>query len=548
MYTPGTLVRSRSREWVVLPESEDDFLIVRPLGGTDNEIAGIDTRLEAVEPATFALPDPTQLGDHRSCRILRDAIRLGFRSSAGPFRSLGKIAVQPRAYQYVPLLMALRQETVRLLIADDVGIGKTVEALMIAKELLERGEVHRMAVLCPPHLAEQWKKELFDKFHINAELILASTARRLDKYCGNRSVFDVFPFVVVSLDYIKSENRRDEFIRSCPELVIVDEAHTCTALGVQGNKGTRQQRHEVIRKLAANQDRHMLFVTATPHSGNEQGFRSLLQLLNADFEKLPDDLSGDENRKNRENLAKHFVQRRRKDIEEYLANDAAFPTRLEREETYKLEKSDYRQLFERLLDYARGVVRSSEGSRAATNRYSDQQHHTGHCSRVPRENLARVSDELLHASAVNEFGSWETALQYAGVSTHDVGRCRDLTPERIKFRLRRLCATGYDLGAMVNRSRDRALYDATIRHFGSWREALTAAGINLANVTRHRPKNLDRDAMLLWIRNRKEAGQSITFSEVCLENRDYALAIKREFRSWARALKAAFPATESSAD
>jgi superfamily II DNA or RNA helicase len=257
--------------------------------------------------------------------------------------------------------MALRQETVRLLIADDVGIGKTVEALMIAKELLERGEVHRMAVLCPPHLAEQWKTELFDKFHINAELILASTARRLDKYCGNRSVFDVFPFVVVSLDYIKSENRRDEFIRSCPELVIVDEAHTCTALGVQGNKGTRQQRHEVIRKLAANQDRHMLFVTATPHSGNEQGFRSLLQLLNADFEHLPDDLSGDGNRKNRENLAKHFVQRRRKDIEEYLANDAAFPTRLEREETYKLEKSEYRQLFERLLDYARGVVRSSEG-------------------------------------------------------------------------------------------------------------------------------------------------------------------------------------------
>ena len=164
------------------------------------------------------------------------------------------------------------------------------------------------------------------------------------------------------------------------------------------------------------------------------------------------------------------------------------------------------------------------------------------------EESIQASDELLHASAVNEFGSWETALQYAGVSAHDVGRCRDLTPERIKFRLRRLCATGYDLGAMVNRSRDRALYDATIRHFGSWREALTEAGINLANVTRHKPKNLDRDAMLLWIRNRKEAGQSFTFSEVCFENRDYALAIKREFGSWARALKAAFPAAESSAD
>jgi hypothetical protein len=131
-----------------------------------------------------------------------------------------------------------------------------------------------------------------------------------------------------------------------------------------------------------------------------------------------------------------------------------------------------------------------------------------------------------------------------GDSAHDVGRCRDLTPERLQFRLRRLSATRYNLGAWVNRSRDRTLYDATIRHFGSWREALTETGINLANVTRHRPKNLDRDAMLLWIRNRKEAGQSITCSEACFENRDYALAIKREFRSWARALQAAFPTSD----
>jgi hypothetical protein len=119
-----------------------------------------------------------------------------------------------------------------------------------------------------------------------------------------------------------------------------------------------------------------------------------------------------------------------------------------------------------------------------------------------------------------------------------------LTPERIKQQLRRLCTTGYDLGAKVNRSRDRALYDAAVRHFGSWREALTTAGINMANVTHRRPKHLDRDTMLLWIRSRKEADQSFTFSEVCLENRDYALAIKREFGSWARALEEAFPTSD----
>ena len=138
-FSVGSLVRVRDREWVVLPGSDAELLLVRPLGGTDAEATGILSSLELVEPATFALPDPTQPGDYRSARLLRDALRLGFRSSAGPFRSFGHIAVEPRPYQLVPLLMALRQDPVRLLIADDVGIGKTVEAGLIARELLDQG-------------------------------------------------------------------------------------------------------------------------------------------------------------------------------------------------------------------------------------------------------------------------------------------------------------------------------------------------------------------------------------------------------------------------
>lgn len=362
-FNVGTLVTARNREWVVLPESQDDFLVVRPLGGTDAEVAGIDTNLETVKPARFDLPDPNRLGDFQSCRLLRDAIRLGFRSSAGPFRSFGKIAVEPRPYQFVPLLMALKLDPIRILIADDVGIGKTVEALLIARELLDRAEVQRLAVLCPPHLAEQWQEELRDKFHIDAELVLSSTAKRLDRHCGNRSVFDVFPHVVVSLDYIKSDNRRADFVRACPELVIVDEAHTCTSLAQPGRGSARQQRHEVVKALAADPTRHILLVTATPHSGNEEGFRSLLGLLNPDFAGLPTDLSGDQNRKQREQLARHFVQRRRGDIESYLKTDTAFPQRkeLQPEPTYQLGNSDYRKLFDRLIAYAREVIHESEG-------------------------------------------------------------------------------------------------------------------------------------------------------------------------------------------
>jgi SNF2 family DNA or RNA helicase len=73
---------------------------------------------------------------------------------------LGKLSVYPRPYQLVPLLMALRLPTVRMLIADDVGIGKTVEAGLITRELLDRQEIHRTVVLCPPQLCQQWQKEL----------------------------------------------------------------------------------------------------------------------------------------------------------------------------------------------------------------------------------------------------------------------------------------------------------------------------------------------------------------------------------------------------
>ena len=135
-YAVGSLVAARGREWVVLPDSTDDFLVLRPLGGTDDDVAGVLPAIEPVAPASFPPPTPDDLGDDASARLLRSALRIGFRSSAGPFRSLGNIAVEPRAYQLVPLLMALRQETVRLLIADDVGIGKTVEAGLVATELL----------------------------------------------------------------------------------------------------------------------------------------------------------------------------------------------------------------------------------------------------------------------------------------------------------------------------------------------------------------------------------------------------------------------------
>lgn len=360
-FSVGSLVRCRGREWVVLPESDEksDLLVLRPLGASDDEVVGVYTPLETVEPAEFAMPDPAKgLGDHRSCVLLRDAVRLSFRSGAGPFRCLARLNVEPRSYQFVPLLMALRQDPVRLLVADDVGVGKTVESLLIARELLDRGEIRRIAVLCPPPLAEQWQRAMTGQFHIDAECVLPGTAARLERSCGlGESLFDRYPFVIVSTDYIKSDRRRFEFLRAAPEFIIVDEAHTCAPGG-----RASQQRNELLKALSQDDTRHLVLVTATPHSGKEEAFRALLGLLDPSLEELPQDLSGDRNRRHRESLAKHLVQRRRGDLVQFLEEKTPFPRRDISEQHYAL-KNDYRRFIDKVLEYCKEKVKDETGGR-----------------------------------------------------------------------------------------------------------------------------------------------------------------------------------------
>jgi superfamily II DNA or RNA helicase len=324
---------------------------VRPISGSEEDQTFIHPALEAVPvvDASFPPPEPTQKAGHEAALLLRDALVLALRRGAGPFRSFGQIAIEPRAYQLVPLLMALKLDPIRLLIADDVGIGKTIEAALIARELLDRGDAERFTVLCPPHLVDQWVTELESRFHLRPVAITAASASRLERNLPpSESIFTTHAHTVVSLDYIKSDKRRAEFLRACPELVIVDEAHTCTAT----SRG-RHQRYDLLDALVREKARHLIMLTATPHSGDEEAYFRLLGLLHPDFAALSG-TAGEKNKALRERLAAHFVQRRRPDIDEWKEGNF-FPRRETTERTYTLTGA-WERFFRSVLDYCASVV------------------------------------------------------------------------------------------------------------------------------------------------------------------------------------------------
>ena len=354
-WQPGKLVSLRGRDWVVLPSDAPELLVVKPLGGSDDETTGIYLPFEIPEDipqdARFASPVAEDLGDISTARLLYDAARLAFRNGAGPFRALAKLSFRPRAYQIVPLVMALRQDIVRLLIADDVGVGKTVEALLIVREMMERAQVKRFAVICLPHLCDQWQLEFRAKLGIEAVIIRSNTQARLDRMIqGDTSVYDYYPYQIISIDYIKADSRRAVFVEQCPGLVIVDEAHT--AARPAGASKTQQQRHHLLRDLADKPEQHLVMLTATPHSGKPEEFHSLLGLLKTDFEALDLPISSHAERRT---LARHFVQRKRADMEKWMGEDTPFPDRDTIEWNYDLSPA-YAEFFDDVVDFARKLV------------------------------------------------------------------------------------------------------------------------------------------------------------------------------------------------
>jgi superfamily II DNA or RNA helicase len=231
--------------------------------------------------------DPGVLG------ALIDAIRWGSVASAdirtlqAPFRS----GIQIKDYQLEPVAKALRMPRVSLLIADDVGLGKTIEAGLVIQEMLLRHRARRVLVVCPAALTTKWHEEMREKFGLTFAILDTAALRELRRSHGlQANPFTVFPRMIISLQWLRSprvQRLLDEVLADGPshsgffDLLVVDEAHHCAPAAPtrrNGGYATDTEQTKAVRRLA-RASTHRLFLTATPHNGYSESFEALLELV-----------------------------------------------------------------------------------------------------------------------------------------------------------------------------------------------------------------------------------------------------------------------------
>ncbi|WP_156150650.1 DEAD/DEAH box helicase [Hyphomicrobium sp. 99] len=199
--------------------------------------------------------------------------------------ALGRAAIVDLAFQHLPVEKALAQDRVRLLIADDVGLGKTLEAGLITSELALRGRADRILVVTTRSMLTQFQKEFWTRFSIPlARLDSAAIRRMRNRIPAHYNVFDQFDRSIVSIDTLKRDAQvRDAIGNSYWDLIIIDEAHNAAIR--KSTTGTNSQRANLARLLSRRTD-SLLLLTATPHDGSQESFSSLIEML--DPTRVPD--------------------------------------------------------------------------------------------------------------------------------------------------------------------------------------------------------------------------------------------------------------------
>ncbi len=353
----GSVVRLRNRIWRVDRVDDREFWAT-PLDGRDTRRWRFLRSLEEgdVRPGELPVPDATTVSDPAKQDLLLRAYRLSLIHGSAPFLGLQRSRAIPEPFQLVPLLMSLDMPAVRLLIGDDVGVGKSIQAGLIVSELMARGAAERLLVVVPAALRDQWQETLDRFFHLDAVIMAGHTRPALERQLlPGQSPWDAYPVVVTSIDYVK--RRISEVLAHRWDAVIVDEIHSAQRPHIWGgdDSGLQKERWAFLEAVGKSPNvRHLIGLSATPHPGYTDCFASLLEVLNPKAVN-PDGTI------NREVARKHVVQRRRKDIKAWYGAGAPFPERDPKDIIIPLTKAE-RALFEGLRAYSKTLTDTEGGT------------------------------------------------------------------------------------------------------------------------------------------------------------------------------------------
>ncbi|MGV9248039.1 DISARM system SNF2-like helicase DrmD [Streptomyces sp. NPDC003710] len=371
---PGQLVTVRNRQWVVSDVLAGTVASSDPTGSfttppqhvvslvsieddaRDEELRVVwELEYGAVAHDQHSLPTPERGFDEpQRLDAFLDAVRWGAVASAdrtalqAPFRS----GVQIEEYQLDPVVRALSMPRTNLLVADDVGLGKTIEAGLVAQELMLRHRARTMLVVCPAGLTVQWRDEMRDKFGLDFRIVDTKLLKELRRSRGlYANPWTHYPRLIVSVDWLKRERPMRllrEVLPAVPsyprafDLLIVDEVHTCAPSG-NGRYAVDSQRTQAIRALAPHCE-HRLFLSATPHNGYLESFTALLELL--DDQRFARGV-----KPNPEQLARVMVRRLKRDLPPRWDGTPRFPKRVLQELPVRYDESE-REAHRMLSAYA----------------------------------------------------------------------------------------------------------------------------------------------------------------------------------------------------
>ena len=290
-----------------------------------------------LEPGTrvdekVGLPEPVGFDSPRRLDAFLDAVQWGAVSSAdvkalqAPFRS----GIEREDYQLDPLVRAVQMPRVNLLIADDVGLGKTIEAGLVVQELIVRNRARTVLIVCPSALQVQWHDQMRDKFGLDFRIVDSELMKDLRRKRGiHVNPWTHFPRLITSIDFLKRDRPMRLFREVLPaeneskfprrfDILIVDEAHNVAPQG-RGKYATDSQRTLAIRTLAPHLE-HKLFLTATPHNGYRESFSALLELL--DDQRFARGVEPD-----RQQLQEVMVRRMKSELKKRWDGTPRFPDR-----------------------------------------------------------------------------------------------------------------------------------------------------------------------------------------------------------------------------